>query len=118
MAHVSPETRDSSWAGHGRLTSKIHAVVDGNGLPVRLALTAGEAHDNRLATRLLPRLMSGAMLLAEMPTGSEHLSASMARRRSSHRDGTEKTHSASARICIAVATWSSSSSTTSSSVGV
>ena len=32
----------------GGLTSKIHAVVDTNGLPVRLALTAGEAHDNRL----------------------------------------------------------------------
>jgi transposase len=32
----------------GGLTSKIHAVVDTNGLPVRLGLTAGEAHDNRL----------------------------------------------------------------------
>jgi transposase len=28
----------------GGLTSKIHAVVDRNGLPVWLALTAGEAH--------------------------------------------------------------------------
>jgi hypothetical protein len=25
--------------------SKIHAVVDGNGLPVRLAPSPGEAHD-------------------------------------------------------------------------
>jgi transposase len=33
----------------GGLTSKIHAVVDTHGLPIRLALTAGEAHDNRLA---------------------------------------------------------------------
>jgi len=33
----------------GGLTSKIHALVDSNGLPVRLALTGGEAHDNRLA---------------------------------------------------------------------
>ena len=49
----------------GRLTSKIHAVVDTNGLPVRLALTAGEAHDNRLARRLLCRLKSGTMLLAD-----------------------------------------------------
>ena len=31
----------------GGLTSKIHVVVDGNGLPVRLGLTPGEAHDNR-----------------------------------------------------------------------
>ena len=37
----------------GGLTSKIHAVVDTNGLPVRLALTAGEAHDNRLANKQL-----------------------------------------------------------------
>jgi transposase len=47
------------------LTSKIHAVVDTNGLPVWLALTAGEAHDNRLAGKLLSRLKSGTMLLAD-----------------------------------------------------
>jgi transposase len=29
----------------GGLTSKIHALVDTNGLPVRLALTAGEAQN-------------------------------------------------------------------------
>ena len=33
----------------GGLTSKIHAVVDTNGLPVRLTLTAGEVHDNMVA---------------------------------------------------------------------
>jgi len=49
----------------GGLTSKIHAVVDSNGLRVRLALTAGEAHDNRLADQLLSRLKSGSMLLAD-----------------------------------------------------
>ena len=49
----------------GGLTSKIHAVVDTNGLPVRLGLTAGEAHDNRLALKLLSRLRSGSMLLAD-----------------------------------------------------
>lgn len=43
----------------GGLTSKIHAVVDSNGLPVPLALTADEAHDNRLAAKLLARLNSG-----------------------------------------------------------
>jgi transposase len=47
------------------LTSKIHAVVDTNGLPVRLGLTAGEAHDNRLALNLLSRLRLGSMLLAD-----------------------------------------------------
>ena len=49
----------------GGLTSKVHAVVDTNRLPVRLALTAGEAHDNRLADRLLSRLKTGSMLLAD-----------------------------------------------------
>ena len=45
--------------------SKIHAVVDTNGLPVRLGLTAGEVHDNRLALSFLSRLRSGSMLLAD-----------------------------------------------------
>ena len=49
----------------GGLTSKIHALVDTNGLPIRLALTAGEAHDNQLAGSLLSRLKSGTMLLAD-----------------------------------------------------
>jgi transposase len=45
--------------------SKIHAVVDSNGLPVRLALSPGEAHDVRLAGKLLSRLRFGSMLLAD-----------------------------------------------------
>jgi transposase len=49
----------------GGLTSKIHALVDTNGLPVRLAVTPGEAHDNRLAGKLLSHLRAGAMLLAD-----------------------------------------------------
>jgi transposase len=49
----------------GGLTSKIHALVDTNGLPIRLAVTAGEAHDNRLAGKLLSRLKAGTMLLAD-----------------------------------------------------
>lgn len=49
----------------GGLTSKIHALVDTNGLPVRVALTPGEAHDKRLAGKLLSCLKPGAMLLAD-----------------------------------------------------
>ena len=41
----------------GGLTCKIHALVDTNGFPVRLALMAGETHDNRLAGKLLSRLL-------------------------------------------------------------
>jgi transposase len=47
----------------GGLTSKIHAVVDSNGLPIRLVLTAGEAHDNQLAVKA--GMKSGAMLLGD-----------------------------------------------------
>jgi transposase len=53
--------------GHSRggLTSKIHAVVDTNGLPVHLGLTPGEAHDNRLCPVLLSGLRPQTMLLAD-----------------------------------------------------
>ncbi len=47
----------------GRLT--IHAVVDTNGLPVHLALTPGEAHDNRLCSVLLSAMLPQTMLLAD-----------------------------------------------------
>ena len=49
----------------GGLTSKIHAIVDTNGLPVRLGLTPGEAHDNRLCPVLLSGLRPRTMLLAD-----------------------------------------------------
>jgi len=52
------------WSRAG-LTSKIHAVVDSNGLPVRLALSPGEAHDVRLAGKLLSRLKVRSRLLAD-----------------------------------------------------
>src|SRR5438445_10117423 len=64
-ACIARSKRQSIGRSRSGLTSKIHAVVDTNGLPVRLALTAGEAHDNRLAGRLLSRLKSGTMLLAD-----------------------------------------------------
>ncbi len=49
----------------GRLTSKVHAVVDANGLPVRLDLSPGEAHDNRLCPVLLAGLLPKTMVLAD-----------------------------------------------------
>jgi transposase len=48
----------------GGLTSKIHALVDTNGLPVQLGLP-GEAHDNRLCPELLAGLQPRSMLLAD-----------------------------------------------------
>jgi len=64
-ACITRNRRQSMGRSRGGLTSKIHALVDTNGLPVRLAVTPGEAHDNRLADRLLSRLSAGSMLLAD-----------------------------------------------------
>ena len=64
-ACIKSNWRQLMGRSRGGLTSKIHALVDTNGLPVRLALTAGEAHDNRLASKLLSRLRSKTMLLAD-----------------------------------------------------
>jgi transposase len=64
-ACIMRNRKQSMGWSRGGLTSKIHAVVDSKGLPVRLAITAGEAHDNRLAARLLSCLKSGSMLLAD-----------------------------------------------------
>jgi hypothetical protein len=48
-ACIARSRNQSMGRSRGGLTSKIHAVVETNGLPVRRGLTAGEAHDNRLA---------------------------------------------------------------------
>jgi len=64
-ACVACSRSQSMGRSRGGLTSTIHVVVDTNGLPVRLALRTGEAHDNRLAGKLLSRLKSGTMLLAD-----------------------------------------------------
>ena len=64
-ACITRNKRQSMGRSRGGLTSKIHALVDTNGLPVRLAVTPGEAHDNRLAGKLLSRLRAGSMLLAD-----------------------------------------------------
>ena len=64
-ACIARNRRQSMGRSRGGLTSKIHALVDSNGLPVRLALTPGEAHDSRRAGKLLSCLNSGSMLLAD-----------------------------------------------------
>lgn len=49
----------------GGLTTKIHAVVDANGLPVRLGVTAGQAHDGSIVDRLLDHLGPRTIVLAD-----------------------------------------------------
>jgi hypothetical protein len=42
-ACIANNNRQDMGRSRGGLTSKLHAVVDANGLPVHLALTPGEA---------------------------------------------------------------------------
>lgn len=49
----------------GGLTTKIHALVDARGLPIKLTLTAGQTHDMQAAPALIADLPDGAMLLAD-----------------------------------------------------
>lgn len=53
--------------GHSRgdLTTKIHALVDAEGRPVALRLTAGQIHDGKMAEPMLEALEPGAVLLAD-----------------------------------------------------
>ena len=51
----------------GGLTTKIHAVTDEHGLPVRLAITPGQQHDATVAGELLDGMKAGQMLLACPP---------------------------------------------------
>ncbi|MGI9508500.1 MAG: IS5 family transposase, partial [Geminicoccaceae bacterium] len=49
----------------GGLTTKIHAVVDADGRPIRLGLTSGQTNDCKPALDLLTALENGAILLAD-----------------------------------------------------
>ncbi len=63
-ACITRNQRQSMERSRGGLTSKIHALIDSNDLRVRLALSPCEAHEVRLAGKLLSHLKSGSMLLA------------------------------------------------------
>jgi transposase len=61
--------------GHSRggLTTKIHALVDANGLPITLYLTEGQAHDGRSAADMLTGIGPGQTLLADRAYDSDAL---------------------------------------------
>lgn len=61
----------------GGLTTKIHAPVDANGLPVRLKLTEGQAHDGRSAADMLVGLGPGQILMADRAYDSDALRQTM-----------------------------------------
>jgi transposase len=55
----------------GGLTTKIHALVDANGLPIALKLTEGQAHDGRSAADMLEAIGTGQILLADRAYDSD-----------------------------------------------
>ena len=57
----------------GGLTTKIHAVVDAEGLPIALKLTPGQAHDGRSAEDMLDSITEGDILLADRAYDSDAL---------------------------------------------
>ena len=64
----------------GGLTTKIHALVDGNGLPISLKLTEGQAHDGRSAANMLEQIVAGQVLLADRAYDSDALRSALADR--------------------------------------
>ena len=61
----------------GGLTTKIHALVDADGLPIALTLTEGQAHDGRSAAPMLGDLGPGQTLLADRAYDSDALRQTM-----------------------------------------
>ena len=59
----------------GGLTTKIHALVDANGLPVALTLSEGQAYDGTSAAKMLASLGPGQILLADRAYDSDALRA-------------------------------------------
>ena len=64
----------------GGLTTKIHAVVDANGLPITLKLTEGQAHDGRSAEDMLDTVGPVQTLLADRAYDSDALRQRLDRR--------------------------------------
>lgn len=61
----------------GGLTTKIHAVVDGQGLPIRLSLAAGQSHDGQAADHLLDHVGAGTIVLADKAYDADRIHANL-----------------------------------------
>lgn len=62
----------------GGLTTKIHAMVDANGLPISLVLSEGQAYDGHSAHLMLDSLTPGSVLLADRAYDADKLRAAIA----------------------------------------
>ncbi len=64
----------------GGLTTKIHALVDAEGRPIRLKLTEGQAHDGRSASDMFDTVEAGTILLGDRAYDSDALRDKLAAR--------------------------------------
>jgi transposase len=64
----------------GGLTTKIHALCDASGLPIKLKLTAGQAHDGRSAADMLGDIGQGQILLADAAYDADAMRQNLADR--------------------------------------
>jgi len=62
----------------GGNTTKIHAIVDRNGLPIALKLTAGQAHDGKTFAMMMDGIGEGTVLLADRAYDSDTIRAKLA----------------------------------------
>ena len=62
----------------GGNTTKIHAIVDRNGLPIALKLTAGQAHDGKAFETMMGGISEGTVLLADRAYDSDAIRAKLA----------------------------------------
>ena len=102
----------------GGLTTKIHALVDAEGRPVKLLLTPGQAGDAPAAASLLEDLAPGATLIADRAYDTNairEVASSAARGPTSRPAASGREASPSPAGSTASETWSSASSTASNS---
>ena len=64
----------------GGLSTKIHALVDADGLPIALKITPGQAHDGRSAADMLDKIGPDQILLGDRAYDSNGLRESLAAR--------------------------------------
>ena len=64
----------------GGLTTKIHVLVDANGLPIEIVLSKGQAHDGPVAKRLLDHVSAGSIVLGDKAYDADSLRDDIAER--------------------------------------
>jgi transposase len=64
----------------GGLTTKIHALIDALGRPIRLKLSEGQAHDRRAADDMYDTVAAATIFLADRAYDSDQLRDRLAAR--------------------------------------